>query len=220
MKKGVLAVLVIVLSAQLYALETTVSPRLADEPFPPPARITKFETDNVHILRLQNFTRAVVEEVDQLESEFDVLNVQLNRIKLQLDELQNARSLLPQANYDGQLADLSIQLSNLQQDVRSLNIQGQSVRDVQKDGSIPALLVMMVFLFGMLGIVMVWVRNKMHNVDEEKHAAMHAKFHLTNYLKHSVEKGESISSLRKHFTNQGWSNERFDEALEQAMRKE
>jgi len=216
MKKSVLVILAILIAVQLNALETVVSPRLANEPLPPPARINKFETDNVHILRLQNFTRAVVKEVDQLESEFDNLNVQLNRIKLQLDEMDRNPA---QANYDGQLSELSIQLTNLQRDVRAMsNIQGQVVRTTKSEDT-PALVVMMIFLFGMLVLVMVWVHNRMHYVDETRHATMHAKFHLTNYLKHSLQKGESISKLRKHFASQGWSDEKFDESLQEAMEK-
>src|SRR3989344_6254585 len=116
MKKSVL-VLAILLAAGVLAIEPLVSLRLSEEPLPPPSRINKFETDNVHILRLQNFTRAVVQEVDDLESEFDSLNVQLNRIKLQLDQLEQARQAMPLANYDGQLSELGIQLTNLQRDV-------------------------------------------------------------------------------------------------------
>ncbi len=223
MKKSVLVIMIVLASASI-ALEPIVSLRMANEPLPPPARINKFETDNVHILRLQNFTRAVVREVDQLEQQYDGLNSQLNRIQIQLNELQQTGQELPQANYDTQLLELSTQLTNLQRDLRALSsIQSQAVREVpennQMEESVPALVLMMVFLFGMLGLVILFVRNRMHYVDEEKHATMHAKFHLTNYLKHSLEKGESISKLRQHFVNQGWSHEKFDEALQEAMGK-
>ncbi|MBI4147904.1 hypothetical protein HY490_01305 [Candidatus Woesearchaeota archaeon] len=222
MKKSVLALLCILLAASVFAIEPLVTSRLGDEPYPPPARYNNFETDNVHILRLQNFTRAVVKEVDQLEVRFDNLNTQLGRIQGQLNQLEVNREVISAPNYDAQLLDLSTQLTNVQREIKNVNIQSQVVKDVSNSNlqdSIPALFMMMVFLFGLLGLVMMWVRNRLHNVDEEKHEAMHAKFHLTNYLKHSLEKGESISRLRKHFAEQGWTSEKFDDALEQAMRK-
>ena len=223
MQKRIWIVLIIFLAVNTFALDPVVSSKIKEEPLPPPARYTNFETDNVHILRLQNFTRAVVQEINQLETEFDNMNIQLNRIQLQLEELQQLMHRSPQANYENQLSTLGTQLTNLQRDIRTAsNIQSRVVENVPKQNfaeSIPALTIMMMFLFLMFGLLVVWIKNKNQSFDEQKYANIHAQLHLSNYIRHSIDKGESISHLRKHFTSHGWSNDQFDTALEKEIAK-
>lgn len=213
MKKSVWLVIIIVLTTASFAIDPVVSDRIKEEPFPPPARYTNFETDNVHILRLQNYTRAVTAQVAQLEDELGSLNAQLQRIQVQLSQYQ-------QPNYDSQLGMLSTQLTNLQRDIKTIGIQARAVNDLPTASTTPAIIVMMVFLFGMMGTIIIWVSKKTSNLDEQRLTQLHAKLHLTNYLKQALQEGENISVLRKHFLSQGWTNDKFDDALEEAMKKQ
>jgi hypothetical protein len=79
---------------------------------------------------------------------------------------------------------------------------------------------MMVFLFGMMGTIILWVNKKTTGIDEQQFSNYHAKLHLTNYLKQALQEGQNVSTLRKHFITQGWTNDKFDDALEEAMKEQ
>lgn len=212
MKKSVWLIVLLVLTTTTLALDPVVSNRIKEEPFPPPARYTNFETDNVHILRLQNYTRTVTQQVAQLEDELGNLNAQLQRIQL---------NQLNQPSYDTQLGMLSTQLTNVQRDIKTIGVQARAVDDLPITGNTtPALIVMMLFLFGMMGTIIIWVNKKTTGLDEQRFTQFHANLHLTNYLKQALQEGQNISTLRKHFLTQGWTNDNFDDALEKAMKTE
>jgi len=222
MKKRIWLIFGILLTLGVSALTPIVSEHIKEEPLPPTVRYTNFETDNVHILRLQNFTRAVVTEVDGLRNEFDDMHVQFARIQMQLEELQRATRKTPSANYDTQLSALSTQLTNLQRDVRSArSIQSHVVKDVpQASGeSLASIAFVLLILFVCGGLLMLFLQRRTPAIDVKKYAEVHAQLHMTNYLRHAIDRGENIARLRKHFSNQGWTQEQFDTALDEVLKK-
>ncbi len=222
MKKRLWVVIVILLAASAFALEPVVSEHIKEEPLPPTVRFTNFETDNVHILRLQNFTRAVVSEVGDLRTEFDNMHVQLARIQMQLEELQRSVKKNPSAQYDTQLSALSTQLTNLQRDIRSArSIQSQVVKDVpqQSQESFTSLAFVLLIVFVCGGLLILLFQRKTPSIDAKTYAQIHAQLHMTNYLRHAIDRGENIARLRKHFSSQGWTPEQFDAALDEVLKK-
>ena len=103
-KRGlVIGMLVLLLSSSVSAVPSGFSLQSAGT-----ARYTDFETDNIHILRLQNFTRAVVEEVGGLEKNLQDLSSKLDAIESQLDELKkswNPHMMIPRMHLDREVKE-------------------------------------------------------------------------------------------------------------------
>ena len=117
MKKGVVVLIFFI----ALVVSVTAFPTGVPAPNVGVQRYTDFETDNVHILRLGNFSAAVVQEVSQLEKSINAMEEHLKTIQAQLDGLKtNAVQQKAEPVQDGGLEKITAQLVSIESAMNQL----------------------------------------------------------------------------------------------------
>lgn len=178
-------------------------------------RISDFETDNVHILRLGNFSRAVVKEVEGLKGNIYSIEDKLSKIQSQLEELKSAPQTVP-ADDEKTANQITAQLVSIESELK--NLKQKNVPAENSQGTVIFIFVLNLLIFAVAISTFFFVR-KNSFFDEKKQAELHAQLHLNNGVKNAVKNGASIASVRDSFSMQGWSEERIERALVEAIKK-
>lgn len=209
MKKGVVGFVVLLLLSSLVSAISTGVPS-PNEDVNDIKRITNFETDNVHILRIGNFSRAVVKEVSALQATLKEMQDQLNTIKTDLDALKKSQVVNPEVS--NSLNQITGQIIGIESEVTKLNKDGDKIDWVS------LIIIGNVFILLSVGIVFVTLR-KHPAFDEKSQGVLHAKLHLNNDVRNALKRGASIDNIRQSFVRQGWKQEMVDEALHEAIKR-
>ena len=213
MKKwGVVVVLLLLLSSVASAVSTGVPSPNAD--VGGVTRITDFETDNVHILRIANFSRAVVTEIVGLEQNISVMQQQLNNIE---SEISGLKLLLA----SGSPADtvhtneITGQLVGIEAELQMLKKQSSSLPATSWNSGLFVLNGMILFsIFALFLFIRV-----NGPFDSKRQAELHAQLHLNNAVRNALKSGVPVEHVRQRFVAQGWNAAWVDIAVEEGVKR-
>ncbi|MBI4140941.1 hypothetical protein HY485_03840 [Candidatus Woesearchaeota archaeon] len=211
-KWGVVIVLLMLSSSVAFAVSTGVpSP---NDDVVGVTRITDFETDNVHILRIANFSKAVVTEIVGLEQNISVMQQQLNNIE---SEISGLKSLLasPSPVDDVRANEITGQLVGIEAELQMLKKQGSSLPATSLNS---ALFVLNgVILFSIFALFLFIRVNG--PFDSRRQAELHAQLHLNNAVRNALKSGVPVEQVRQRFVAQGWNNKLVDSAIEEGVKR-
>lgn len=186
-------------------------------------RITDFETDNVHILRLGNFSRAVVVEVEKLRGDLRAMSDRLVVIQSQLEDIkqESVKPAVPVVNSNsgvsGDANQITAQLVSIESELRNLKSDRELSKNIENSELSSVLFVLNLLIFTVVIGTFFFIRNKVG--DEKTNEEFHAQLHLNNAVRHAVKSGAGVDKVRNSFVLQGWSEERVNRALEAAVKK-
>ena len=179
-------------------------------------RITDFETDNIHILRLQNFSALVVQEVSGLKKNFVVMQAQLADIQKELDELKSVSKIrVPEVSglVSNNLNAITARLVGIESQLNSVH---EKPIGVSSNNSL-LLILNLVVLVGVFATF--FFVQRIPFVDERALEKQHAQLHLNNAIAQALNSGISQAKVRETFVLQGWSSVFVDKALDAAVRQ-
>lgn len=216
-KRGIeLLALVLLLVSAVHAIPTeNRDPRIGI------TRITDFQTDNIHILRLQNFSGAVVKEVSELQQNIDQLQEQISHMQNQLNGLNPAptqtviKEILPQ-NFDTNLNLITAQLVDIENQLSTIQ---QQPRPIPQPIPAPRMLFILnaALLIAVFGTVFYFHKNTpADDNQQEKHQAQH---HLNNAILTTLNNGISTDAIRETFTLQGWGEKAVETAIKTSLKQ-
>lgn len=212
MKRGVVFVLLIFLSNLVFAVSTGVpSP---NDDIEGVTRITKFETDNVHILRLGNFSRAVVKEVSNLQENISVVQQQLIDIRAEIAELKNLLPANAPVVDNTQRNQITAQLIGIEAELQQLK-QHSSLPESSWT-SITTILNAVILLSIFALFLFIRVNGPF---DSERQAELHARLHLNNAVRGALKTGVPVEQVRQRFVAQGWNAVWVDSAIESGVKR-
>lgn len=206
-KWGVVFVVLLLLSSVAFAVPTGVpSP---NEDIEGVTRITKFETDNVHILRLGNFSRAVVNEVSNLQQNISLIQQQLAVIQEQLEELKQAKNV-PVVDNSG-INRISAAVVGIESEIQQLK-SGSNNNNIQWQLVLNAVI--------LLGIFALFLFIRVNGpFDSRRQAELHARLHLGNAVRNALKTGVPVEQVRQRFVSQGWNSLWVDRAIEDGVKR-
>lgn len=183
-------------------------------------RYNDFETDNVHILRLSNFSAAIVKEVNSLQTNINELQDKLTAIQQQLKEIKTPSQVSAQQDSSTDFNKITAQLVSIESEINKLK-QPEKNSAVNAVVAVPPLSsIIMLNLVILLGVGAVFLAVRKNGfVDEKRQAEIHAQLHLNNAVKNAVKSGIAVDKVRQTFLQQGWTNERVERALREAIKQ-
>lgn len=204
-KKGVVAIIAVLLSLN-YVFAAQGEEGIT--------RITAFETDNIHILRLQNFSRAVVEEVADLKLQLNEMQQQLATIQMQLGELKKEPSQDNRQEFSSNVNSITAQLVGIESEINNLKENKKAPQETQPLQFI-FILNALIFVFT---VVLLFFVSKNNSPNEKKIAEVHAQLHLNNAVKNAIKSGINVDKIRQTFVMQGWNEQRVEKALQESVK--
>ena len=183
-------------------------------------RINDFETDNVHILRLGNFTRAVVVEVEKMREDVSLLRDRLVVVQSQLEDIKkdSIKTSVPVSypELSNDVNQITSKLVSIESELRNLKSSADSDKTAKNPELSGALFMLNLLIFLIVIGTFLFVRKKVGNEKYEEE--FHAQLHLNNAVRHTIKNGSSVDKVRDSFVLQGWSEERVNRALEAAVK--
>lgn len=214
MKKWGVAFVVLVLLSNIVGAFSTGVPSPNDD-VEGVTRITKFETDNVHILRLSNFSRTVVKEVSDLQQNISIMQQQLAGIQSEINGLKTLlSSARPFGNehaneITGQLVAIETELEQLRKQNSSLSNKSELTSVIFVFNGVILFSILALFLFIRLN----------GPFDRKKQAELHARLHLNNAVRNALKSGVPVEHVRQRFVAQGWNTVWVDKAIEDGVKR-
>lgn len=179
-------------------------------------RITDFETDNIHILRLANFSKTIVTEVEGLKTNLDDIQGKLAEIQVQIEEFKK----LPQTStlqFSDNANQVTAQLVSLESEIKNLKTDDKETTSSGVSSQLSLLFGLNIFILIVAVSTFFFIR---HNdfFDEKKQSEFHAQLHLNNSVKNAIKSGVAVDKVRSSFISQGWNSERVEKSLQEAIK--
>ncbi len=206
-KWGVVFVVLVLLSSVAFAVSTGVpSPNQDVDDI---TRITKFETDNVHILRIGNFSRAVVKEVAGLQENISVIQQQLAVIQEQLEELKKVKEIPAKIDDSG--------INQITSAVVAIESELEELKNKKQEPVELTLVLNGVILLSIFALFLL-IRVQYGDNDKKK-AEQHARLHLHNDVRKAIMAGVPVQKVRQNFVAEGWNSAWVDKAIEEGVKR-
>jgi len=215
MKKGLLLVFVL--------LAVTVSAQVNvpyDSTFPPAdgsgvTRYSDFPLDNIHILRLQEASQTLGQNVSALQG---------SQAEFQSQQQQELAQM--RASLDSFERSMLLQVGALQNQIAGVNASPAPsleypIGTAQFPPAVIALLGINVFLLIVVIILIFWLREQYY-VHRETHKEEHihpAPPKLINYVRHQIEHKQSLSDIRMELSQKGWTPGVIEHAIHAARER-
>lgn len=202
MKKRVWVLLFLLAAIAVSAQESGI-PRYSDIPL-----------DNIHIIRLQEASLALGNNVSAMEGmlkEFkDEQNAQVADLRRSVDSMQQSLSAA--------VADLQDAIEEIR---TGPDVQFATPTEYKMPAYLIALLGGNIFLLVLIIIMLFWLREQYY-VHRETHKKDHihpAPDELVAYVKHALEHKRKVPDLRLELANKGWTPSIIEHAVHAAKEK-